>query len=60
MWRRKEDDVNERKEFEGAITEITAGKVLGVKSEVDQAWNNASDRAIRIIKQYIDGKGLFQ
>lgn len=51
------DDEND---FEGIATEIRAGKVLSPKNDADTAWNNASDRAIRIIKKYGRGEGLFQ
>lgn len=41
-------------------SEIVAGKCLVARSEGEKAWNNACDRACRIIGQYEKGKGLFQ
>jgi hypothetical protein len=49
-----------RDEFAGAVTEIIAAKVLHPRSEADRAWNDASDRAARLVKAYIAGDGLFQ
>jgi hypothetical protein len=49
-----------RREFSGALTEIVAGKVLLPKSDEEHAWNNASDRAIKIVTSYILDEGLFQ
>lgn len=48
------------KELEGAVTEIGAGRVLCPISEADTSWNAACDRAMRIVRRYVDGKGLFQ
>lgn len=48
------------KHIEGAITEIRAGKVLLPRDEAARAWNNASDRAIRILRNYQTGNGIFQ
>ena len=49
-----------RKEFEGAITEIGANKVLCPKDEVGKMWNESADFAIKFIRKYIKGEGLFQ
>lgn len=47
-------------DFDHIITEIGAGKCLFVKTEGDLIHNSACDRAIRIVRQYRDGEGLFQ
>jgi hypothetical protein len=49
-----------RKEFEGCISEIGANKTLVTKDEYNRGWNDASDNAIRFIRRYITGNGLFQ
>ncbi len=49
-----------RTEFEGCITEIGANKTLGAIDDYNKGWNDASDSAIRFIKKYIAGRGLFQ
>lgn len=49
-----------RKEFEGAVTEIGANKVLSPKNDEDRAWNDSADMAIHFIKKYVRGEGLFQ
>lgn len=46
--------------FEGAISEIRAGSVLVPKEEIEYAWNNSIERAIRILEMYKNGEGLFQ
>ena len=46
--------------LKGIRTEVIAGGVLIPKSNEDLAWNSANDRTVRIIDQYIRGKGLFQ
>jgi len=45
-----------------AIKEITAGMALRKDPEWDKGdnWNNASLRAIEIIKENLKGEGLFQ
>jgi hypothetical protein len=49
-----------RKEFEGCITEIGANRTLAAKDEFNKGWNAASANAMKFIRNYIDGKGLFQ
>ena len=49
-----------KNDYEGMITEIGAGKVLACNAEADYTWNNACDRAVRIIRRYQDGEGLWQ
>lgn len=49
-----------RKEFEGCITEIGANKTLTAKDDYNKGWNAASDNAIKFIRRYIKGEGLFQ
>ena len=49
-----------KEDLKNIITEITAGMVLFPKDERDKAWNDASARAIRIVKLYQKGEGLFQ
>ncbi len=49
-----------RKEFEGAITEIGANMTLAAKDDYNKGWNDASRNAIKFIRAYIAGKGLFQ
>lgn len=43
-------------------SEISAGMVLKLAgfTEPEQAWNNASERANKIIDNYAEGYGLFQ
>jgi hypothetical protein len=47
-------------DYEGMISEIRAGEVLMPKDDKDLAWNNASERSIRIIENYKNGIGIFQ
>ena len=47
------------KDIDGLLTELNAGKSLIGYGEA-QAWNDATDRAIRLVKSYRDGMGLFQ
>lgn len=49
-----------RQEFHGAVTEIGANKVMCPKSEAERAWNESADMAIKFIRRYINGEGLFQ
>jgi hypothetical protein len=49
-----------RAQFEGAITEIGAGRVLVPSTPEERAYNNACERAMRIVESYIRGEGLFQ
>lgn len=49
-----------RKEFEGCITEIGANKTMALLDEYNKGWNDASDHAIKFIRRYIKGEGLFQ
>ena len=49
-----------RKQFEGCITEIGANKTLTRLDEYNRGWNDASDNAIKFIRRYIKGEGLFQ
>lgn len=44
----------------GIQTEIRAGKVMLPKTEQERTWNNAHDRALSIVANYIEGLGLFQ
>ena len=46
--------------LKGIQTEIGAGQVLAPKCDADEAWNNACQRAMRIVKHYETGDGLFQ
>jgi hypothetical protein len=46
--------------LEGAITEISAGRVLVPRTPEDRTWNDASERAMRILERYKHGEGLFQ
>jgi hypothetical protein len=46
--------------IEGAMTEIGAGRCLFPKTEVDRMWNEATNRALRILERYKNGEGLFQ
>lgn len=46
--------------LKGARSEIVAGSVLFPRSEEDRAWNNANQRAGRILEKYMKGEGLFQ
>jgi hypothetical protein len=48
------------KVLEWISTEIVAGKSLMMHDEKAAIWNNACDRALRIISHYKKGKGLFQ
>lgn len=41
-------------------TELRSGMVLAPKNAADVAWNDAHQRAIRLVKKYAEGKGLFQ
>lgn len=52
--------IYERQDWDGAITEIGAGQVMIPISQADHAWNDASRRAIDILRKYRDGVGLFQ
>lgn len=47
-------------ELEYVKKEITAGMVLIPSNDADKAWNECAKRSIRIIDQYIKGRGLFQ
>lgn len=47
-------------EFEGCITEIGANKTLMSNDSFNEGWNAGSDNAIRFIRSYVHGKGLFQ
>ncbi len=49
-----------RSEFTGAITEISAGRVLSPKTNADRACNDSAQRCMDIVKRYVDGDGLFQ
>lgn len=46
--------------LKGLLTELNAGKVLLPTTAEGKAWNNATDRAIELIKDYQHGDGLFQ
>ncbi|HUT42704.1 MAG TPA: hypothetical protein VMW95_00100 [Desulfobacterales bacterium] len=46
--------------YDDIITEIKAGMVIFISCPQDRAWNQASQRAIDIIKKYKKGNGLFQ
>lgn len=46
--------------LDGCKKEILAGSVLMPISEADRAWNEANNRAVRIIETYIQRNGLFQ
>ncbi len=41
-------------------TEIVAGKVLAPNTKREEGWNSAHDRTLRVIDNYIEGRGLFQ
>lgn len=47
-------------DYDHIITELKAGMVINPKDEADRMWNNASLRAISIVKKYQKGVGLFQ
>lgn len=49
-----------KNDFDHIITEINAGCVLVPKTEIDKAWNEACNRACRIVRLYCNGQGLFQ
>ena len=51
---------NDKSDFQGIATEIGAGKSLVANDPVAEAWNNACDRAISIVRSYERGEGLFQ
>ena len=48
------------KVLKAITTEIGAGMVMFPKTREEQAWNNASERANRIVDDYAEGIGLFQ
>jgi hypothetical protein len=48
------------KEFEGAITEISANKTLNPKDDFNRGFNAGCDEAIKFIRHYIAKEGLFQ
>lgn len=50
----------ERMNLDGAITEMNAGQVLIPKTDADYAHNHATQRCVRILQGYIEGNGLFQ
>lgn len=50
----------QKTDFEGIVSEITAGMVMFPKTDGDGAWNDASRRAINIVNNYRDGRGIFQ
>jgi hypothetical protein len=56
----KEVSEETKQALDGVCKEIVAGKILFNVNEETQAWNKASDRAIRIIEMYKKGEGLFQ
>lgn len=41
-------------------TEIGVGRVLLLRTEREQIWNDAHDRTLQIIQNYAHGVGLFQ
>jgi hypothetical protein len=45
--------------LKGIQTEIGAGKTFGNSEPDERAHNNACDRAVAIVQNYIDGYGLF-
>ena len=60
FWCPKTNCEDEKNTLHGIRTEILAGKALIIKNTDDKVWNEACDRAIRIVDQYIAGEGLFQ
>ena len=58
----KELDEDKRLEevFHGLKTEIGASKVLLIRNERDRVWNSALDKALKLVRQYEAGNGLFQ
>jgi hypothetical protein len=46
--------------LEGIRKEIVAGKVMVPVDGEGRGWNGASDRAVRILDMYREGRGLFQ
>jgi hypothetical protein len=48
------------KTLHSVLTEITAGMVLNPLTEGDKIWNDAHQRARKIIISYKEGRGLFQ
>lgn len=50
----------QKTDFEGIVSEIRAGMVMFPGNDLDRIHNNACERAIRIVENYRDGKGIFQ
>lgn len=46
--------------YDGLKTEITASKLMFSADEYAKGWNEAMNKALRIIQSYREGKGLFQ
>lgn len=53
-------NLSPKSDLEGVRCEIIAGSVLHPVCDADKAWNEANNRAARIIDLYIQGRGLFQ
>lgn len=49
-----------RKALLWAKSEISAGRVMFPKTEVELAYNLASERAMDILTSYVYGNGLYQ
>lgn len=45
--------------YKGIVTEITAGMCLKCDDQ-SKAYNDACERAVRIVERYARGEGLFQ
>jgi len=52
--------MDDKMEYEGMIAEMNAGKVLRPRTYADEAWNQAIERSVGIVKRYEKGTGLFQ
>lgn len=62
-WMMKIEDpkfLEEEDVFDQIMKEITAGMVLHPSCDEDSAFNNSSLKSIRLVKQYKEGRGIFQ
>jgi hypothetical protein len=46
--------------YKALKTELTASKIMIGVDGYAQGWNAAMDKALRFLKMYADGEGLFQ
>lgn len=47
-------------DIDGMMSEINAGKCIHSHGEAEQSWNNATERALSIIRKYQSGRGLLR